>query len=221
MKPTAIEKPGERNWDGKLGIHGKKCPHCFDGDCECCCEECRPDMWEDKKSDDLKPTVGWEDRFDECNIWQKWGDEIVTKEIKSFISSLLQAKDAEIEQLRVQLAGCGVAALGGQEVAKKGDYGWSASYQDVLKLRKKFEAKDAEWTIRCEKAIKENVERNIRAEGKRKDAKFKRVLEGLKMEKKVYLILATERDLPHFNQAVDLINSKISKAIKEIERKTR
>ena len=96
MKPTAIEKPGERNWDGKLGIHGKKCPHCFDGDCECCCEECRPDMWEDKKSDDLKPTVGWEDRFDECNIWQKWGDEIVTKEIKSFIRSLLKAQKTEL-----------------------------------------------------------------------------------------------------------------------------
>ena len=43
-----------------------------------------------------KPTVGWEDRFDECNIWQKWGDEIVTKEIKSFIRSLLKAQKTEL-----------------------------------------------------------------------------------------------------------------------------
>lgn len=46
----------------------------------------------------------------------------------------------EAEQLSAQLAGCSVAALGGtQNPAKRGDYGWSRSYQDVLDLRIKYE----------------------------------------------------------------------------------
>jgi len=46
---------------------------------------------------------------------------------------------AEVERLRVQLAGCGVAALGGTDdpvVATEGQWGWSPVYQDVLNLRR-------------------------------------------------------------------------------------
>jgi hypothetical protein len=42
----------------------------------------------------------------------------------------------QAEQLQVQLAGCGAAALGAtKHPAVRGDYGWSLTYQDVLELR--------------------------------------------------------------------------------------
>lgn len=49
---------------------------------------------------------------------------------------------AEVERLRVQLAGCGVAACGGtnpQHVIERDGYGWSASYQSVLDLRRGYD----------------------------------------------------------------------------------
>jgi hypothetical protein len=53
------------------------------------------------------------------------------------------AIDASIDQLRVQLAGCGVAARGGlraEQVLSRGAWGWSPSYQDVLEMRTEVEA---------------------------------------------------------------------------------
>lgn len=50
----------------------------------------------------------------------------------------------EAEQLRVQLAGCGVAALGHADGLKCGDYGWSASFHDVLTLRARADRLQAE-----------------------------------------------------------------------------
>lgn len=61
----------------------------------------------------------------------------------SAITVALTEANGEAEQLRAQLAGCGVAALGGtspEHVAKPGDYGYSASYGYVLALRRKYDA---------------------------------------------------------------------------------
>jgi len=71
-----------------------------------------------------------------------------TTELSIARAELAAAEQAasELERLQVQLAGCGVAALGWSKVeqrAKQGDYGWSASYQDVLNLREKWEALNA------------------------------------------------------------------------------
>lgn len=50
---------------------------------------------------------------------------------------------ARVEQLEVQLAGCGVAALGGiagrAVIAKPHSYGWSPPYQCVVDLRTQYE----------------------------------------------------------------------------------
>ena len=71
------------------------------------------------------------------------GRAYVEQKIASAIESAVQAERERVEQLRVQLAGCGVAAMGGTTDAvrvKHGDYGHSASYEDVLALRRKYDS---------------------------------------------------------------------------------
>jgi hypothetical protein len=56
---------------------------------------------------------------------------------------------SELERLQVQLAACGVAALGGtKHPAKKHSYGWSPAYQDTLELRRKYDALNLLYSLR-------------------------------------------------------------------------
>lgn len=63
---------------------------------------------------------------------------IIRDEASGTFLTRLEELFTEIEHLRVQLAGCGVAAMQNteesiKERAKDGDYGYSASYSDVCK----------------------------------------------------------------------------------------
>jgi hypothetical protein len=73
-----------------------------------------------------------------------WGD------LQKEAADAIEALQAENERLRVQLAGCGVAAMQNTESSKaqrvqKGSYGWSESYGDVCR------AVDREIELRTER----------------------------------------------------------------------
>jgi cell division protein FtsB len=79
------------------------------------------------------------------SIIPKDNTHFITGTAKDLLERLLaenETMEKQIEQLRVQLAGCGVAALGGakgENDCKIGGYGYSASFQDVKDLYAKYE----------------------------------------------------------------------------------
>ena len=84
--------------------------------------------------------------------------KVLTEKLGTVLAPKAGPKD-EVDQLRVQLAGCGVAALGwNQNPAKVGDYGWSQSYQDVLELRRKYETLLRDWKAGPRKVSREWID---------------------------------------------------------------
>lgn len=66
----------------------------------------------------------------------------------------IESLKEQVEQLRVQLAGCATAAQGStKDVAKKGDYGWSPAYQDVLELRRALDGVKPKLQFEYDKAV--------------------------------------------------------------------
>lgn len=66
--------------------------------------------------------------------------EIARDDVRNVLAAVDELK-SELEQERVQHAGCLTAAEGWiQEPAAQGDYGWSVAYQKTLELRRKFNA---------------------------------------------------------------------------------
>ena len=69
-------------------------------------------------------------------------DAAIARKMLDDLRAELRAANEKRNQLEVQLAGCSAAALGwDKEPAQTGDYSWSPAYQDVLGLRRKYEAK--------------------------------------------------------------------------------
>lgn len=90
------------------------------------------------KTEDIKT---WEDRYDPEGYVRGAArtKEVTMQEETDELRAALKERDAEIEQLRVQLAGCGVAAMQNTESSKadrvtRGGYGWSESYGDVCRM---------------------------------------------------------------------------------------
>ncbi len=72
----------------------------------------------------------------------KRGTSPSLEEVNQIVLHLQEAAyyRTQAEQLQTQLAGCSAAALGWtKEPLKRGDYGWSPAYKNVLELRKKYE----------------------------------------------------------------------------------
>lgn len=87
-------------------------------------------------------------RFDDSEdyIWSEVKDAV--DEVTEHYENKIEDLEDQLEQMRVQMAGISVVASGctsGPNLAKEGDYGWSIPYQDVLKLRQKYDDIEGEF----------------------------------------------------------------------------
>ena len=104
--------PGRGDCFNYVGLPGHSIPGQHDGD--------------DDTVDVYGKPNGW--------CWHCWH----THE-RSELQRQLREANRQVEQLQVQIAGCLTAAEGAtdpEQVAKRGDYGWSEAYEQTLQLRR-------------------------------------------------------------------------------------
>ena len=101
------------------------------------------------------------------DAWHARDDEIGEKDRR-----IAEWKE-RAERAETQLAGCGVAALGwNKEPAKPGDWGWSASYQGTLDLRRRYDALEARIAAGMDEI------HDLRARGANSDASIEALYRG-------------------------------------------
>ena len=86
-------------------------------------------------------TIEWTKRPNDVALDIELANTQITELIFERQAKVAMKQYKIIERLRVQLAGCGVAALGytqGKNKVKKSSYGWSASLQDCHDLYAKY-----------------------------------------------------------------------------------
>lgn len=131
----AYAGPGRGDCESFVGLPGRSIPRQHDGD--------------DDTVDVYGKPNGW--------CWHCW-----LMYQRGQLQTQLREANESVEQLRVQLAGCSVAALGGVsegQLVERGSYGWSASYEDVFHLRLNYEQLLKEKTPEPEPELKRGPSR--------------------------------------------------------------